>query len=60
MITFLFLSVTGIVLFAAIDGPNSTMGHLHYLFGQLLFFLFLWHVTKRWKALVNTKEDVPI
>ena len=30
-IAFLFLVVTGVVLIVAIDGPNSTMGHLHYL-----------------------------
>ena len=52
-IAFLFLVVTGVVLIVAIDGPNSTMGHLHYLSGQLLFLLSLWHVVKRWKALVN-------
>ena len=50
-IAFLFLIVTGIVLIVAINGPNSTMGHLHYLFGQLLTILSLWHIAKRWKAL---------
>ena len=52
-ITFLFLVVTGIVLIVAIDGPNSTVGHLHYLFGQLLTLLSLWHIVKRRKMLVK-------
>ena len=52
-IAFLFLVVTGIVLIVAIDGPNSTMGYLHYLFGLLLTLLSLWHIAKRWKALVK-------
>ena len=52
-IAFLFLVVTGIVLIVAIDGPNSTTGHLHYLFGLLLTILSLWHIAKRWKALVK-------
>ena len=52
-IAFLLLVVTGIVLIVAIDGPNSTMGHLHYLFGLLLIVLSLWHIAKRWKALVK-------
>ena len=52
-IAFLFLIVTGIVLIVAIDGPNSTMGHLHYLFGLLLILLSLWHIAKRWKALIK-------
>ena len=50
-IAFLLLVTTGIVLIVAIDGPNSTMGHLHYLFGLLMTFLSLWHVAKRWKAI---------
>ena len=50
-IAFLFLVVTGVVLIVAIDGPNSTTGHLHYIFGQLLTILSLLHVAKRWKAL---------
>lgn len=52
-IAFLFLFVTGIVLIVAIDGPNSTMGHLHYIFGQLLTILSLGHVTKRWEQIVH-------
>ena len=52
-IAFLFLVVTGIILIVAIDGPNSTTGHLHYIFGQLLTILSLWHIVKRWKALVK-------
>ena len=52
-IAFLLLVVTGIVLIVAIDGPNSTTGHLHYISGQLLTILSLWHVVKRWKALVK-------
>ena len=52
-IAFLLLVVTGIVLIVAIDGPNSTTGHLHYLFGQLLTILSLWHIAKRWKALIK-------
>ena len=52
-IAFLLLVVTGIVLIVAIEGPNSTTGHLHYLFGLLLTILSLWHIAKRWKALVN-------
>ena len=52
-IAFLSLVVTGIVLIVAIDGPNSTMGYLHYLFGLLLTLLSLWHIAKRWKALVK-------
>ena len=52
-IAFLLLSVTGIVLIVAIDGPNSTTGHLHYLLGLLLTILSLWHIVKRWKALVR-------
>ena len=52
-IAFLFLVVTGIVLIVAIDGPNSTTGHLHYLFGLLLTILSLWHIVKRWKVLVK-------
>ena len=51
-IAFLLLSVTGVVLIVAIDGPNSTTGHLHYLFGLLLTILSLWHIIVRWKALV--------
>ena len=51
--TFLFLVVTGVILIVAIDGPNSTTGHLHYIFGQLLTLLSLWHIAKRWKALVK-------
>ena len=51
--TVLFLVVTGIILIVAIDGPNSTTGHLHYIFGQLLTILSLWHIVKRWKALVK-------
>ena len=54
-LAFLFLVVTGIVLIVATDGPNSTMGHLHYLFGQLLTILSLWHIAKRWKRLINTE-----
>ena len=50
-ITFLFLSVTGVILIVAIDGPNSTTGHLHYLFGLLLTILSLWHIVKRWKQI---------
>ena len=53
----LFLVITGIVLIVAIDGPNSTIGHLHYLFGLLLTLLPLWHIVKRWKALVNTEGN---
>ncbi len=52
-IAFLFLVITGVILIVAIDGPNSTMGYLHYLFGLLLTLLSLWHVVKRWKALVK-------
>ena len=52
-ISFLFLVVTGVILIVAIDGPNSTMGYLHYLFGLLLALLSLWHIAKRWKALVK-------
>ena len=52
-IAFLLLVITGIVLIVAIDGPNSTMGHLHYLFGLLLTILSLWHIVKRWKMLVR-------
>ena len=52
-ISFLFLVVTGVILIVAIDGPNSTMGYLHYLFGLLLTLLSLWHIAKRWKALVK-------
>ena len=52
-IAFLLLSVTGIVLIVAIDGLNSTTGHLHYLLGLLLTTLSLWHIVKRWKALVR-------
>ena len=52
-IAFLLLVITGIVLIVAIDGPNSTMGHLHYIFGLLLTFLSFWHIAKRWKALVR-------
>lgn len=52
-IVFLFLVVTGIILIVAIDGPNSTIGHLHYLFGLLLTIISLWHVVKRCKALVR-------
>ena len=50
-ITFLFLIVTGLILIVAIDGPNSTTGHLHYIFGLLLTILALWHIVKRWKVL---------
>ena len=50
-IAFLFLFVTGIILIVAIDGPNSTTGHLHYIFGLLLTILALWHIVKRWKVL---------
>ena len=52
-IAFLLLVITGIVLIVAIDGPNSTTGHLHYIFGLLLTILSLWHIVKRWKALVK-------
>ena len=52
-ISFLFLVVTGVILIVAIDGPKSTMGYLHYLFGLLLTLLSLWHIAKRWKALVK-------
>ena len=52
-IAFLLLVVTGVILIVAIDGPNSTTGHLHYLFGLLLTIFSLWHVAKRWKALVK-------
>ena len=50
-ITFLFLIVTGLILIVAIDGPNSTTGHLHYIFGLSLTILALWHIVKRWKVL---------
>ena len=52
-IAFLFLVVTGVVLIVTINGPNSTTGHLHYIFGLLLTILSLWHIVKRWKALVK-------
>ena len=52
-IAFLLLVITGIMLIVAIDGPNSTTGHLHYIFGLLLTILSLWHIVKRWKALVK-------
>ena len=50
-IVFLLLYITGLVLIVAIDGPNSTTGHLHYIFGLLLTILSLWHITKRWKMM---------
>ena len=50
-IVFLLLVITGIVLIVAIDGPNSTAGNLHYIFGLLLTILSLWHVAIRRKAL---------
>ena len=55
-LAFLLLVITGIVLIVAIDGPNSTMGHLHYLFGLLLPLLSFWHIAKRWKGKGRDKE----
>ena len=37
--TFLFLVVTGVILIVAIDGPNSTTGHLHYMVIQELVWV---------------------
>ena len=46
-VVFLLLFVSGVVLLAVIDGPNSTVGHLHYLFGLVIIILSLWHIIKR-------------
>lgn len=46
-VVFLLLFVSGVVLLAVIDSPNSTVGHLHYLFGLVIIILSLWHIIKR-------------
>ena len=55
-ISMMLLFVSGIVLLIAIEGPNSMMGHIHNLIGQLLTILALWHIIKRWKMFLKPKQ----
>ena len=51
-LAFLLIFITGVVLVAVIDGPNSWVGTCHFWIGLALIILSLWHIIVRWKALV--------
>ena len=54
-IAYLLLLITGIVLIVAIDGPNTTIGHTHYIIGLLLIILSFCHIVKRMRFLVDER-----
>ena len=51
-LVFLLIFITGVVLVAVIDGPNSWVGTCHFWMGLALIILSLWHIAVRWRALV--------
>lgn len=50
-IVFIFISVTGILLLAVVDGANSGMGLWHYRLGVIMTVIGLAHFIKRFSIL---------
>ena len=50
-IVFLIIVVTGILLLAVVNGPNSLIGKWHFWLGIVLIILSLTHIVTRWSVL---------
>ena len=55
-VVFLVIVLTGILLLAVINGPNSLVGAWHFWLGVALIVLSLTHIIMRWKTLKNLSK----
>ena len=55
-IVFLVIVITGILLLAVINGPNSHIGILHFWLGIFLVVLSLLHIIMRWRTLMKLRK----
>ena len=57
-VVFLVMVITGILLLAIVNGPNSLIGKWHFWLGVAIIVLSLAHIIMRWDVLkkLNKKE----
>ena len=59
-VAFPIIAITGLVLLFVIEGPNSAVGSIHFWLAVALIALSVWHIVKRWKALMKMLKNSDI